>query len=302
MQKISVLSLFDGISAGRLALDRAGIQVDKYYASEIDKYAIQVSQKNWPDIIQIGDVTKVKGADYSDVDLLIGGSPCQGFSLSGKQLNFDDPRSKLFFEYVRILKEIKPKYFLLENVRMKSNHENVISEILGVEPMRINSSLVSCQSRNRLYWTNILQLDQIPDKGLHLNSVLENVYDYDPNTFLETVRKQVKQILSTSKYQNNFILEVDKNGRPLVLRPDRLKIQRIGRIGLPTTKSEIITCLSQPFVFDGKNVRKVTHKEAERLQTFDDEYTEGLSSSQRYKCLGNSWTVDIISYLFKGLK
>jgi len=162
---VIVLSLFDGMSCGQLALQRAGFKVDIYLASEIDKYAKQVTRKNFPRTIQLGDVCDVKGENLPPIDILLGGSPCQGFSFAGKQLNFEDPRSALFFEYVRILKETKPKYFLLENVRMKQEYQDVISEHLGVKPVMINSSLVSAQNRVRLYWTNIPGIEQPSDKG-----------------------------------------------------------------------------------------------------------------------------------------
>ena len=158
---MNVLSLFDGMSCGQIALNKADINIDNYYASEIDEYAIKVTQKNYPNTIQLGSVVDVKGTDLPKIDLLIGGSPCQGFSFAGKQLNFEDERSKLFFEYVRILKETKPKYFLLENVRMKKEYQDVISSALGVEPILINSNLVSAQERKRLYWTNISNITQI---------------------------------------------------------------------------------------------------------------------------------------------
>ena len=140
-QGITVLSLFDGMSCGQIALNKLGIEVDNYFASEIDKYAMQVTKHNYPNTKHIGDVTKVKGSDLPTIDLLIGGSPCQGFSFAGKQLNFEDPRSKLFFEFVRLLKETNPKYFLLENVKMKKEYQNIITEYLGVEPIVINSNL-----------------------------------------------------------------------------------------------------------------------------------------------------------------
>jgi len=152
---MNVLSLFDGMSCGQIALQKMGVKVDNYYASEIDKYAITVAKKNFPDMNHIGDVTEVRAEDLPKIDLLMGGSPCQGFSFAGKQLNFDDPRSALFFEFVRLLRDCKPKYFLLENVRMKKEYQDVISEHLGVEPVKINSALVSAQNRVRLYWTNI---------------------------------------------------------------------------------------------------------------------------------------------------
>ena len=175
-----VLSLFDGISCGQVALERAGIKVQKYYASEIDKYAIQITQKNYPNTIQLGDITKWEEwqIDFSEIDLVIGGSPCQGFSLAGKQLNFDDPRSKLFFEYAEILNRIKvlnPNIkFLLENVKMKQEYQDIISKYLGVEPIELNSALVSAQNRKRFYWFN-WQINQIQDKGIMLKDViLEN--------------------------------------------------------------------------------------------------------------------------------
>ena len=170
---INVLSLFDGMSCGRIALDKLGIEVDNYFASEIDKYAIQVAKANYPNTIHIGDVTKVRAEDLPKIDLLIGGSPCQGFSFAGKGLNFEDPRSKLFFEFVRLVRECKPEYFFLENVKMKKEHQAVISEQLGVQPIEINSSLVSAQNRKRLYWTNIPNVKQPEDKGILLKDILE---------------------------------------------------------------------------------------------------------------------------------
>ena len=181
---MKVLSLFDGISCGRLALERAGIPVEKYYASEIDKYAIQIAQKNYPDTIQIGDVTKLNYLELLDIDLVIGGSPCQGFSFAGKQLNFNDPRSKLFFEFVRAVKTIKPKYFLLENVKMKQEFQDIISEQLGVRPIEINSSLVSAQNRKRLYWTNIPNVTVPADKGILLKDILHEFTDIPEKSLL----------------------------------------------------------------------------------------------------------------------
>ena len=147
---MNVLSLFDGMSCGQLALKKAGIYYDTYYASEIDKYAIKVSSDNFPNIIHLGDVTQIKAENLPKIDLLIGGSPCQGFSFAGKQLNFNDPRSALFFEYVRLLKELKPKYFLLENVVMKKEYQDIITEHLGIEPVRIESSDFSAQKRRQV--------------------------------------------------------------------------------------------------------------------------------------------------------
>ena len=172
---MNVLSLFDGMSCGQLALNRLGIEYDTYYASEIDKYAIKVTQANFPDTIQVGDVTQVKADDFKGVkiDLILAGSPCQGFSKAGKQLNFDDPRSKLFFEFIRLVKELQPKYFLLENVNMKKESRDIITKYTGVEPIDINSSLLSAQNRRRLYWTNIPNVTQPEDKGIVLKDILD---------------------------------------------------------------------------------------------------------------------------------
>lgn len=183
---MNVLSLFDGMSCGRIALERAGIEVNKYYASELDKYAIKVTQANWPNTIQLGDVTKWQewDIDWSSIDLLIGGSPCQGFSFAGKQLAFDDPRSKLFFVYSDILTHIdserdkagkKEVKFLLENVKMKKDYLEIISDHLGVKPVFINSALVSAQNRQRYYWAN-WEFSQPEDKGIMLTDVLESDY------------------------------------------------------------------------------------------------------------------------------
>ena len=169
---MNVLSLFDGMSCGRIALERLGIKVDNYFASEIDKYAIKVSEANYPDIIQVGDITELDLSTLPKIDLIMGGSPCQGFSFAGKQLAFDDPRSALFFEFVRCVKELNPKYFLLENVRMKKEYLDVISEYMGVEPIMINSALVSAQNRVRYYWTNILGIEQPEQRGIVLRDIL----------------------------------------------------------------------------------------------------------------------------------
>jgi len=176
---MKVLSLFDGMSCGQIALERVGIQVEKYYASEIDKYAIKVTKKNHPKTIQLGDVTKWREWDIEQPDIIIGGSPCQGFSFAGKQLNFEDPRSRLFFEFVDILKHYKPKYFLLENVKMKKEFQDVISEYLGVQPIEINSALVSAQNRKRLYWTNIPDVSVPDDKGILLKDIVHENTESD---------------------------------------------------------------------------------------------------------------------------
>ena len=185
MEGINVLSLFDGMSCGRIALERAGIKVNNYFASEIDKYAIKVTQHNYPDTIQIGDVTKIKGVDLPKIDLLIGGSPCQNLSLAvinniKHNKGLDGEKSGLFYEYLRLLTETKPKYFLLENVGgMRSKDKDLITEALGVEPLQINSNIFSAQDRDRYYWTNIPVDLNIKDKGIVLKDICLNADEVD---------------------------------------------------------------------------------------------------------------------------
>ena len=191
---MNVLSLFDGMSCGMIALDRLGIKVDNYYASEIDKYAMQVSAANYPEIIQVGDITKLDLSTLPKIDLVMGGSPCQGFSLAGKQLAFDDPRSMLFFEFVKCVKELNPKYFLLENVKMKKEYLDIISEYMGVEPIFINSSLVSAQSRQRYYWTNIPNVTSPEERGIVLRDILEDYPNENPVKHTERNARHLKQL------------------------------------------------------------------------------------------------------------
>lgn len=372
-----VLSLFDGISCGRVALERAGIPVETYYASEIHQPPITVAQKNYPSTIQLGDVTKVDGTQLGEIDLLIGGSPCQGFSFAGKQLNFEDPRSKLFFEYVRILEEVKPKYFLLENVVMKKEYQDVISKYLGVQPIMIDSSLVSAQSRRRLYWTNIPDIVMPRDKGILLKDIVHETADLDKamgESWARWFKERADYLLSKkyvainpdkavtmtarqyASWQGNFVMECLKEY--IVPFTDTLKVLdkevQSGKMGffrkdsqanrvyylnnkaatlcgdagggaakmgqylfgsvLPT---EVI--IKEPRVVEftegqkfytltEKNdrgvlvegyIRKLTPIECERLQTLPDNYTAGISDAQRYKALGNGWTVDVIAHILK---
>jgi DNA (cytosine-5)-methyltransferase 3A len=304
---LNVLSLFDGIAGGKVALERAGIKINKYYASEIDKYAIQVAMENHPDIIQLGDVKNIKSDDLPEIDLLIGGSPCQGFSVAGKRLNFNDQRSQLFFEYVRLLKEVKPKYFLLENVRMKKEWQDIISNLLGVEPICINSALLSAQQRKRLYWTNIKEIKQPQDKNILLQDILESGITY-----------QDKSYCLTSSYNGAvFWNTLERKQRTMIAEPVRLGHLNKGgqgdRIYSVQGKSVCIsangggrgakTGLYKIDLPDGDYIiRKLTPVECERLQTFEDGYTEGISDTQRYKCLGNSYTVDVIAHILKNIK
>lgn len=264
---MNVLSLFDGMSCGRIALERAGIHVDNYFSSEIDKHALKVADVNWPcdSLNRLGDVTKIDASKLPKIDLLIGGSPCQGFSFAGKQLNFEDPRSKLFFEYVRLLKECKPEYFILENVVMKKEFQDVISKELGVEPILINSALVSAQNRKRLYWTNIPNIEQPEDKGICLNSIVENGVGVN-------VERQGKLIIGGA-LKACCLMARDYKG---------FGNQRMTGVQL-----------------ENGIVRKLTPIEYERLQTVPENYTAHVSNSQRYKMLGNGWTVDVIAHILK---
>jgi len=304
---INVFSLFDGMSCGQLALQKAGVKVNTYHASEIDKWAIKVTKKNFPSTFQMGDITELRAwrlkyiRDEIGIDLVIGGSPCQGFSFAGNQLNFEDPRSKLFFDFVRVLKILKPKYFLLENVRMKKESQNIISEYLGVEPVAINSNLVSAQNRHRLYWTNI-PFDMPEDKGLILADILEDgVTDRKKSHCLDAnyfkggnlksyFEKHRRQLVFTSGAFRGRYNSEGKTEQKLELRYD-------GKTNSLTTvqKDNIIIDLKE------LTWRKLSVKECERLQTVPDGYTEGVSNTQRYKMLGNGWTVDVIANIFKGI-
>lgn len=332
---MKVLSLFDGIACGRLAFERAGIPVEKYYASEVDKYAIQVAQKNYPDIIQIGDVTKVDFEKYKDVDIIIGGSPCQGFSFAGKQLNFNDPRSRLFFEFVRAVKTINPKYFLLENVKMKQEFQDIISEQLGVKPVEINSSLVSAQNRKRLYWTNIPGITKPEDKGIMLKDIVHEYEGMDESTqqmlerykvpfdkTLQIIEKEVhkgKVGYFRKDSQANRVYYIHdkavtlcgdagggaaKMGQYLfgVITPDCVEKRQNGQRFNEGDKFYTLTAQDKHGVLIDGYIRRLTPVECERLQTLPDNYTSGISDSQRYKALGNGWTVDVIAHILKGLK
>tara|TARA_R110001632_G_scaffold223458_1_gene355221 strand:+ start:1297 stop:2214 length:918 start_codon:yes stop_codon:yes gene_type:complete len=304
---MNALSLFDGISCGQQALKELGIKVDNYYASELDKYAIQTTMKNHPNTHQLGDVTKFDETQLPKIDLLIGGSPCQGFSFAGKQLNFDDPRSKLFFVYVYMLKQLKPKYFLLENVRMSKQSQDVISEHLGVQPIKINSSLVSAQNRVRLYWTNVPNVTQPEDKGLKLKDVLEidgyvdrdKSHCLDANYFkggnLKSYFEKHRRQLVFSNDGLCHVGDADINGHDL-----------IKRVYHPDGKAPTVNTMNggnrEPKVSTSETTyRKLTPLECERLQTLPDNYTSGVSNTQRYKGIGNGWTVAVIKHIFKGL-
>ena len=443
---MNVLSLFDGMSCGQIALNRAGIPYEKYYASEIDKHAIKVAQHNYPDTIQLGSVIDIKGTELPKIDLLIGGSPCQGFSFAGKQLNFDDPRSKLFFEFVRLLKECKPKYFLLENVKMKKEYQDVITEHLGVEPIEINSNLLSAQNRKRLYWTNIPGVTIPNDKGILLKDIVHencDVFRCKSQTIPATIYKEnaksmikrnklgllvvdtalsgnyaewfaknaefqlnkkysslspEKAITMTARQYANwngnywfeilseYIVPFDKTLQILdkevqrgkvgyfrkdsqanrvyyihdkaitltgeagggavkmgqylfghtkknsqgnrvyteeeksaclnassggtagvgnilfgCITPDRVEKRQNGQRFNDGKKFYTLTSQDKHGVLIEGYIRKLTPIECERLQTVPDNYSAVASNTQRYKMLGNGWTVDVIAHIFNGL-
>lgn len=352
-----ILSLFDGISCGRLALDRAGIKYNKYYASEIDKYAIAIARYNFPDTIFVGDVRYLNGNNFHHIDLIMGGSPCQGFSFAGrrqgiitkgkvevttldqylelKEQGFEfEGQSYLFWEYVRLLKEIKPKWFLLENVKMVRKWRDVITNALGVEPVEINSALVSAQNRVRLYWTNIPVVGLPEDRGILLKGILDDEVDdkYYYNKYLyiydkprEDICKRIGEIIMKG---NECIRRVYSPHGKLPTLTTMTGGHRQPKVIVDRDKSLCIDanyykggnldtylrrCRRQVVFVENNNiirVRKLTPVECERLQTIPDNYTKyGLfadkgsyivkevSDTQRYRVLGNAWTVDVISWI-----
>jgi|TARA_R100000149_G_C5874713_1_gene138469 DNA-cytosine methyltransferase len=370
-----VLSLFDGMGCFRIALDRAGIPVTKYYASEIDPYPIKVAKANYPEIVHLGDVQEIEihngllrvkvdnygmpknWENHEKIDLLVGGSPCQGFSFAGKQLNFDDPRSKLFWEYVRLLKELKPTYFLLENVKMKQQYQDIISDALGVKPIEINSSLVSPQCRKRLYWTNIPDVTKPDDKGLVLRDIIEDGFvdrdkahcldaNYWKGGNLKSYFQKHRRQLVFSDDGLCHVGDADLNGHDILKRvyhidgksPTLTTMQGGNREpkilcgawrgryvidgvrqdhkqetkGLTKQRLEVrldektnaLTTVQKDNVavsLDALRWRKLTPLECERLQTVPDNYTNHVSNTQRYKMLGNGFTVDVIAHIIKNL-
>ena len=301
---MNVVSLFGGIETGCEALKRSGIKVNQYYSSEIDKYAMFVANKNFPEIIQVGDVTKLKYADgilgngvngfKTKIDLLIGGSPCQDLSQYKtsvyERTGLSGERSGLFFEYLRLLEEIKPRYFLLENVMMRKEDQETITNLLGVEPIMINSNLVCAAERKRLYWTNIPNVTQPEDKGIILRDIVLDAKDVDAKFWYSgvpfTYNGDDKKVQATleKKLQRSMKEVYNLNGKCNTLKCD-------GDGGDRQIK-----------VFQNGMPRKLTPIEYERLQNLPDNYTDGISNSRRYTAIGNGWTTDVIAHIFKGLK
>lgn len=373
---MKILSLFDGISCGRLALERAGIPVEKYYASEIDKYAIQVAQKNYPDTIQIGDVNSINWNDYGDsVDMVIGGSPCQDLSIAKQNREgLRGARSGLFWKYVEALEVIRPKWFLLENVAsMRNEDRDAITATLKkiypeTECIMINSALLSAQQRKRYYWTN-WHVEQPKDKGIVLKDILESgqvirgnkshavISSAGRTTEREYFKKNqgnLKAYCLDANYYKSGSLEhnLEKHNREIVAEPitkrsmSNLRMpdeksktllssmwkgsQSNGMTNVPERIGELAGCgtgqANRIYSVRGKSVclgangggggaktglykvdlpdgdyiiRKLTPVECERLQTLPDGWTDGVSNTQRYKAIGNGWTVDVIAHILK---
>lgn len=313
---MNVLSLFDGKSSGYTALELAEIPITNYYSSEVDKYSIQVSNAIHPNQTRLGDVTKWRewDIDFGSIDLVIAGSPCQGFSFAGKQLAFDDPRSRLFFVFVDILNHVKSLNknvkFLLENVKMKKEYMDVIDEQLGVESIMINSALVSAQNRQRNYWTN-MPADEPIDKGILLADILEygckeknikysgaalrgrngasNIEkrkDDKSNTLLSTGHQS--RLVTGAYIHNNRGLQLQQNNKSYSL------VTNLAAGGKALVSDELF-------------IRKLTPRECFRLQTVPERYIDkilacGVSNSQLYKIAGNGWTDEVIAHIFQGLK
>ena len=299
----------------------------KYYASEIDKYAIQVTQKNFPDTIQLGDIRKVQAGELPKIDLMVAGSPCQDLSFAGKGKGLiDGERSNLFFEFLRLYQELKPKYFIVENVKMKKMYQDIISDKLGVQPIEINSNIFSAQNRKRLYWTNI-PLDSLPpDKGILLKDILlgdaqepmlSNIYGgfkekqprvhYNKSVTIRTasggghipsvaLRKHVIMSKSFTKRNAKSGCLIDST-KPKASSFSAMEYVKNGRQG------DYIKCDKKGVhSINGSEYRKLHPIECERLQTVPDDYTSGVSNTQRYKMLGNGMTVDVIAFLLKNAK
>jgi DNA (cytosine-5)-methyltransferase 3A len=288
--KLEVLSLFDGISCGQIALERAGIKVDKYYASEIEPNAIKVTQHNYLNTIQIGDVTKINGNEYKNVNLLIGGSPCQDFStLNRERKGLFGEKSSLVDVYLNILEQVNPKYFLLENnVSMPQYAKDYISKRIGVEPIRINSDLVSAQMRDRYYWTNIPNVNIPQDKNIKLDDILN--LQREPIELVPYVKGKLPKLIE--KYG-----EIPKRFNPYNTMIINDKSPCLTAQGDSQTKSSTV------ILYDGDTYSMLTVDEWERLQTLPVGYTDcGLTTSQRKTVIGNGWTVDVISHIFANME
>lgn len=310
---MKVLSLFDGVSCAMVALEKAGVEVSGYYASEIDKYAIKISKNNYPDIVHLGSVEGVQSKDLPNIDLLIGGSPCQDLSIAKKnRKGLSGQRSGLFYEYLRILKETNPKYFILENVAsMSKEAKGQITELLGVEPIMINASLVSAQNRKRLFWTNIPNVGLPKDKSTYLKHIIhENTDGKDTQSFIVLDKHGIKE-----KLKSNTI-RVGGRGSGIYSKSNWDTI-RIGHMNSGGQGDRIYSiegksvCLSAHGGGRGAKtglylindyVRKLTPVECCRLQGLKDNHVEGVSVTQQLKCLGNAFNADVVAHLLKNIQ
>lgn len=294
---LNVLSLFDGISCGQVAFERAGIKVDKYYASEIEESAIKVTQFNYPNTIQLGDITKITEEQLDaimPIDIVIGGSPCQDLSNykydRGEVTGLNGEKSGLFYEYIRILKYIKPRYFLLENVAsMEDSWRDLISEILGVKPIMINSALVSAQERKRYYWTNIPGIIQPNDKGIVIRDIIQDA----------------SEVSSKYWYNRDFIYNGDDSKVQATLLGSGL-MRNMREVYNQNGKCNTLLCDGdggnrQKKVYQDGRCRKFTPLEYERMQTLSDNYASCICNSKRYTGVGNGWTVDVVAHILKCL-
>ena len=293
----NVLSLFDGISCGRLALDNVGFEYLKYYASEIDKNANDLVSKKFPDTIQLGDVNEWLNWNLEDIDLIIAGSPCQGFSCTGNQENFNHPKSKLFYVFLEILKHYKPKYFLLENVKMRAEWIDKISDYLGVQPMVIDSSLVSAQMRKRVYWMN-WSCESPEDKQIPISDILTSNQDWNSASISGRRIDPTTQKRSDHNKDLPYIQCVEVRQNP-------------SKSGCLTTadKDSVITRFKKgrhlgayDILEQGTDWRLLDVNEIEALQTLPKNYTEGYPVSVRRAMVGNGWTVAVIEHLLKNLQ
>lgn len=328
---MNVLSTFDGMSCGRIALDRIGIKVNNYYASEINKYSINISNKNYPDIIQLGDITKITAAPSGNINLLLGGSPCQDLSnanKTGKGLLGD--KSSLFYHFIRLKNLVRPEYFLLENVPMKKTDMEQITEIMDVEPIMINSSLVSAQSRKRLYWTNIPGITQPTDRELRLIDILEaevNDKYYHSEAAVNYMDRAVNggrnhwdfgHHSDSNKAKSACITANFRKGVPYNVIIDRRKVNQLNpfqgcstvqprmqhRIFSTEGKSTALTSFSGRLSIYPDNeglIRRLTPIECERLQTLPDNYTDGVADGHRYEMIGNGWNIETVAHILKNI-
>ena len=314
---MNVLSLFDGISCGMIALDKLGINVNNYFASEIDENAIKISKANYPNIKHIGDVTKITKDNIKNmpkIDLILGGSPCQGFSNNGNGLNFNDSRSKLFFDFVNILnwvREVNNKNvkFLLENVKMKKEWEDIITQYVKVRPIEINSKLLTAQNRPRLYWSNIDNIDIPKDAGIELINILDKNVKFD---FIN--HEGLKICKSISENSRNLIYRVDnevrikqatKQGYIVANEGDGINLSfpcslsRRGRV--IKGKSNCLDTSCNICVYIDNSIRRFTINELEKLQGLPIGYTNHVSDRSRIKAIGNGWTIDVIEHILRNL-